>query len=242
MSQFIIYPAIDLRTGKDVRLRQGDPERQKTYNHDPAATADNWIDDGASWLHVVNLDGAFGDNTRKNLSALEQILAAANNKAKVQFGGGIREFENIEKALNAGVNRVILGTAAIQNPDFAVQAIKTFGADQIVLGLDAQNGKLMTHGWQQASDKNVLSFAEELVNQGAKTIIYTNIAKDGMGTGVDWQQTSQIAQKTGVEVIASGGVSDLEDVRRVKDAGLQGLIIGRALYENEINLKEALAC
>lgn len=242
MSAFTVYPAIDLRAGEVVRLKQGRPDRQANYSSNPAGIARKWARGGAKRLHVVNLDGAFEEDSNQNQAALRAILKVRRSDVKVQFGGGMRSMAGVEQALDAGVWRVILGTAAIQSMDFAVGAIERFGADRLAFALDAADGELMTRGWQEGSGLDVVDFARALAEAGAKTLIYTNIRKDGMQTGVDWQFSASIAAETGLEVIASGGVATLQDVLDVKSAGLHGVIIGRALYEKSFTLEEALKC
>ena len=242
MKPFTIYPAIDLRKGQVVRLRQGDPAQQKSYSSEPAQIAKNWLQQGASWLHLVNLDGAFGENMQANQGAVKNILAACGNQLTTQLGGGIRSLADIKEALALGITRVILGTAILEDFSFAEKAIGEFGSDQIVFGLDARGGVLMARGWKNASDHSLFEFATALKNIGATRIIYTNIATDGMGIGNDTANTRQLAVQTGLDIIASGGIATLKDVRQVKEAGLSGVIIGRALYEKEFSLNEALAC
>lgn len=242
MSEFTIYPAIDLRDGKVVRLKQGDPRQQTTYSDDPAKIAQAWLEAGAKWLHVVNLDGAFNEDSAPNLRALQSILEVSQGKMNVQFGGGMRTPENIESILSLGVSRVVVGTAALEKPELSQELIKIVGGQKIAFALDAFNGELMTRGWQQGSGFTIMEFAKILQNAGAQTLIYTNIHKDGMETGVDWEIAKQIAFLTDLEVIASGGVVGLQDVRDVKAADLDGVIIGRALYENNFTLEEALEC
>jgi phosphoribosylformimino-5-aminoimidazole carboxamide ribotide isomerase len=240
MNEFTIYPAIDLRNGQVVRLRQGELDQKTDYNITPGDAAAEWISQGAEWLHVVNLDGAFGAKTGKNDAALGQIISAARNKAKVQLGGGLRTLDQIQQALQLGVSRVVLGTAVIENPSFAAETLQVFGGNKLAFGLDALGKNLMSRGWQADSGLDVFELASMLLKNGAQTIIYTNILKDGMESGVDWQTTREIADQTGLEVIASGGTSSLEDIRAVQKAGLSGVIIGRALYENNFTLREAL--
>ncbi len=240
MSEFIVYPAIDLRNGKVVRLRQGKADQQTIYGDDPGAVALDWIEQGAEWLHVINLNGAFGEDTRKNEVAIEKIVAAGKGKVKVQLGGGFRTPAHIRSALSLGVTRVILGTAVIENPDFGEEVLSIFGGDQIAFGLDALGQELMTRGWQSRSGLSLKSLAEKLAAAGARTIIYTNIDNDGMQTGVDLQNTKRLAEKTGLEVIASGGVATLDDIASVRGAGLAGVIVGLALYEGNFTLEEAL--
>lgn len=240
MSEFIVYPAIDLRNGKVVRLRQGKADQQTIYGDDPGAVALDWIEQGAEWLHVVNLNGAFREDTRKNEVAIEKIVAAGKGKVKVQLGGGFRTPAQIRSALSLGVTRVILGTAVIENPDFGEEVLSLFGGDQIAFGLDALGQELMTRGWQSRSGLSLQSMAERLAAAGARTLIYTNINNDGMQTGVDLRTTKRLSDKTGLEVIASGGVATLDDIATVRKAGLAGVIVGRALYEGIFRLREAL--
>ena len=180
MSQFTIYPAIDLRGGKVVRLRQGKSDQQTHYSDSPGQTAARWIEQGAEWLHVVNLDGAFGDQSSANQAALEQIVQAAAGRAMVQLGGGLRSLKDIHSALEKGIARVVLGTAVIENPAFAEEALTIIGGQQIAFGLDAVGRKLMSRGWQSDAGLDLFVLAERLANNGAKTLIYTNILKDGM--------------------------------------------------------------
>jgi len=242
MSNFIIYPAIDLRHGQVVRLRQGKPDEQTIFSSDPGKIAANWIDAGASWIHVINLDGAFGEDTSVNQRALRAILAVCGEQVSVQFGGGLRTLSAIEGALSDGVERVILGTSAIEQLSFAQSALHQFGPERVAFGLDAMRGELMTHGWQSGSQKSSLTYANTLAEIGAQIMIYTDISKDGMGVGIDWKGAQAITKISGLQVIASGGVAALDDVLDVKAAGLDGVILGRALYEKDFSLQEALAC
>ncbi|MCF6277888.1 MAG: 1-(5-phosphoribosyl)-5-[(5-phosphoribosylamino)methylideneamino]imidazole-4-carboxamide isomerase [Anaerolineales bacterium] len=239
---FTVYPAIDLRNGQVVRLRQGDPEQQTAYSHNPAQIAEKWQAEGARWLHLVNLDGAFGVDTQANMRALKALIAACGENMATQLGGGLRSLAAIENALALGITRVILGTVILEDFSFAEKAISVFGRERIVFGLDARDGILMARGWQNASERSLFEFASALKKIGAARIIYTNIATDGMGVGNDTQSARQLAAQTGLDVIASGGIATLEHVRQVKAAGLSGVIVGRALYENQISLKEAIAC
>ena len=240
MADFIVYPAIDLRFGNVVRLQQGKAGKQTVYSNNSVAVAKKWIQEGAEWLHVVSLNGAFGETTQKNEEALEKILSSGKGRLRIQFGGGIRTISEIEKVLSLGVSRVVLGTAVIENPDFGLEALKRFGNKKIAFAMDAVNQELMTLGWQSPSGVSMQSLAKTLADAGAQTLIYTNIQKDGMQTGVDWENAKRLADQTGLAVIASGGTAELADVARVKLAGLEGVIIGRALYEGNFSLKEAL--
>jgi phosphoribosylformimino-5-aminoimidazole carboxamide ribotide isomerase len=240
MSNFIVYPAIDLRDGNVVRLRQGKGDRQTVYGDSPEQTAEGWIRQGAEWLHIVNLNGAFGEQTAENEDAIKRIVQTAAGKVKIQLGGGIRTIEQINSALTLGVSRVILGTSVIENPDFGVQVLERYDNESIAFGFDALGQELMSQGWQSASGLSMDDLAVTLAEAGAKTLIYTNIQKDGMETGVDWENAKKLAENTELDVIAAGGVASLNDIAYVRWAGLAGVIVGRALYEGNFTLKEAL--
>ena len=240
METFTLYPAIDLRGGKVVRLSQGKPDQQTDYSNSPSEIAEKWIGQGARWLHVVNLDGAFNENTRENDNAIKAIFAAGKDKVKIQLGGGLRTMEQITIAIEMGITRVVLGTAIIENPAFGEAVLDKFGGDRIAFGFDALDQELMSRGWQSASGVKILPLAKRLAKAGAKTIIYTNILKDGMQTGVDWGNAKMLSDQTGLTVIASGGTTNLQDIWAVRKARLGGVIIGRALYEENFSLKEAL--
>jgi len=240
MDRFIVYPAIDLRAGKVVRLRQGKADQQTVYSQDPRSVAESWLAQGASWLHVVNLDGALGQGTPANGRALEAIVRHCRGKVKVQLGGGLRTIAQIETALSLGVTRAILGTRAVQEPAFGVQALERFGGERIAFAFDVLNGELMVSGWQSQSGINVGALGQQLAQAGARTVIYTDVQRDGMQTGVDWQNARRLADDTGMEVIASGGVSSLDDIAQVRSAGLEGVVVGKALYEGVFSLQEAL--
>lgn len=239
MGTFTVYPAIDLRRGQVVRLKQGDPARQTTYSYSPAGVARRWLQAGAIWLHVVNLDRAFGEVSDENLKALHAVLATG---AQVQFGGGLRSLADVEAAFELGVQRVILGTAAVENPEMVQQAVSYFGTERVAVGIDARQDQVQVRGWVQDAEINSLTLAVRLSDYGVTTIIVTDISRDGMGQGVNLALTRSLAQQTGLAVIASGGVTSLKDVRQVRQAGLQGIIIGRALYEGQFTLDEALQC
>jgi phosphoribosylformimino-5-aminoimidazole carboxamide ribotide isomerase len=237
ISKMIIYPAIDLRGGKVVRLQQGDPNRQKIYSEDPIAAAQRWLDAGTDWLHVVNLDGAF-QTANDNLAILE-VLAALD--VSVQFGGGIRSLEDAAQALDAGASRVVLGTAVVQNPDLVDEFVARWGAEQLTIALDARGGKVATHGWQQKSDWTPADLGRELARRGAVHTLYTDVARDGELEGVNVEATAQLAADTGLKVIASGGVASLGDVTALCESGLvEGAVLGKALYEGIIDLAEAI--
>jgi phosphoribosylformimino-5-aminoimidazole carboxamide ribotide isomerase len=252
----IVFPAIDLRHGRCVRLRQGRVEDETVYGDDPAAVARQWVTQGAEWLHVVNLDGAFGESNAAlrrpiNLRRLEEIHMAVP-RTPIQFGGGIRTLDDIETALSLGATRVILGTVAVREPDLVVAALRRFGVERIVVGIDARDGQVATHGWQQVSNTTTtLALGWAMRQRGVRRVIYTDIARDGMLSGVNVEATTALVRGTGLRVIASGGVASLDDVaqlkakedRRVSNGfagGIEGLIIGQALYTGVVSLSEAI--
>jgi phosphoribosylformimino-5-aminoimidazole carboxamide ribotide isomerase len=259
----IIFPAIDLRQGRVVRLRQGDPEAETTYSDDPAETAATWARLDARWLHVVNLDGALtfslgttsatvkgadvqgagcGDKLPINLRRLADIRAAV--KLPIQYGGGLRSLGDIELALETGATRVILGTVAVQQPALVGRAIERFGADRIVVGLDARGGRVATHGWQETSELTATEVGRRMADLGARRTVYTDISRDGMLTGVNVPATLALARESGLAVIASGGVGSLDDIRTLgvySGRGIEGVIVGQALYTGAFAFGEALA-
>jgi len=233
----IIYPAIDLRGGKVVRLREGDPKQQTVFSEDPVATARGWVDAGAAWLHVVNLDGAFG-SANENLRVLEQIATLG---VPVQFGGGLRDLDAMRTAIDYGATRLVLGTVAVQSPDSVRLAAEAFGEDAVCVALDARNGVVVTHGWQQATEISPVAMGLQHFALGARHALYTDVARDGGLAGVNVEATEALARETGLQVIASGGVSSLQDVGRLALGGVvAGAIIGMALYRGEFTLEEAL--
>jgi len=238
---FVIYPAIDLRAGKVVRLQEGDPARMTAYSEDPAKTAQRWLQAGARWLHVVNLDGAFGESDKENHLALRDILRIAKeSNASVQFGGGIRSLDTIATVLSLGVSRVVLGTVAIENPDTVANALMKFGAEQIAVGIDARDGLVRVRGWKENSGMSAMDLAIKMRNLNLRTVIFTDVSRDGVGKGLNISATHELADVSGLDVIASGGVHTVEDVMAARNANLAGVIIGRALYEGTIDLKSAL--
>ena len=244
MTTFTLYPAIDLRQGRVVRLKQGDPGRQTVYADDPAAVARRWLEAGARWLHVVNLDGAFGEEDAANRQALAAILSvAANFGAHVQFGGGMRSLEAVGAALGMGVTRVVLGTVAVERPEVLDQALARFGPDRVVAGVDARDGLVRVRGWQKGTELRAVDLATRLAQRGLRWLVFTDVARDGLQTGPNVSATVALARATGLQVIASGGVRSLEDLRRLqahRDDGIVGVIIGRALYEGNFSLTEAI--
>jgi phosphoribosylformimino-5-aminoimidazole carboxamide ribotide isomerase len=238
---FTIYPAIDLRNGRVVRLKEGDPARMKAYSDDPAETARKWFGMGARWLHVINLDGAFDENDSSNRMALDSILKVAREfNACVQFGGGMRSLAAVENAIALGVDRVILGTIAIEQPDVVKEALENFGPKKIAVGIDARDGLVRVRGWKEGSDRKATDLAIQMRTFGLRTVIFTDIRRDGLGSGLNIPSTRELAEVSGLDVIASGGVHTLEDVLAARSANLCGVIIGRAIYEDTLDLKEAL--
>ncbi|PJF43844.1 MAG: 1-(5-phosphoribosyl)-5-[(5-phosphoribosylamino)methylideneamino]imidazole-4-carboxamide isomerase [Phototrophicales bacterium] len=233
----IVYPAIDIRDGRVVRLLYGNPDMESVYSDNPVAVAHEWKLRGAEWVHVVNLDGALGENE----TALDTLNDIANVGLKVQFGGGIRSIESIQQALDAGATRVVLGTLIINQPELAPQIIERFGAEAIIVALDAKDGKVTIHGWQATSIWTPAEIGRQFAQDGIKHALYTDVSKDGDLSGVNVEATAQLAQDTGLAVIASGGVSSLDDIRKLKASGqVAGVIIGRALYAKMFTLEEAL--
>ncbi len=238
---FTIYPAIDLRRGQVVRLQQGDPKRQKQYSSDPPATARRWLECGAGWLHVVNLDGAFNEGDSLNRAALGSILQVARQfGARIQFGGGLRSREAVQEALEMGVARAVLGTAAVEQPQILVEVLERLGPEQVAAGLDARDGIVQVRGWAERTQLRALDLALQLKAAGLDWLIFTDIARDGLGTGVNLEATGALAQATGLRVIASGGVKSETDVRQCREAGLEGVIIGHALYEGKVDLASVI--
>ena len=256
---FTVFPAIDLRQGRVVRLRQGDPAAQTVYGEDPAAVARAWAAQGAEWLHVVNLDGALtpqpplrppsvppnfwveGSEGEVNLRRLAEIRAAV--AIPIQFGGGLRDVADIARVLELGATRVVLGTVAVRRPEVVAQALARFGPERIVVGLDARDGWVAVHGWRETSALDVLTVARRMRDLGVRRVVYTDIARDGTLSGVNLEATVALARGSGLRVIASGGVASLDDIRRLAAHaadGIEGVIVGQALYTGAIILKDAL--
>lgn len=242
MTNFQIYPAIDLRDGKCVRLFQGDYAQETIYGDSPVDMAKKFVEAGAQWIHMVDLDGA-KDGVRINDTV---VIEAAKLGVKVQVGGGIRTREDIRHYLSNGVARVIIGSLAIRNPELAVSFIEEFGADRIVIGIDAKNGMAATEGWIETSGQAATEVANYFASKGARHFIYTDIATDGTLAGPNIEANKALAESEEAEIIVSGGIGSLEDVQNVKEASSQsniaGVIIGKALYENRFTLEEALSC
>ena len=236
----IIYPAIDIRGGRCVRLTEGRFDAETVFADDPAQMALKWAGLGAEFLHLVDLDGALAGEG-KNVPVIQRILKSVT--IPVQLGGGIRNLETIERLLSLGVTRLILGSAAVKNPELVQEACKKYPG-HIAVGIDAKNGEVAIEGWGQGSGVAATELAKKMASFGVETIIYTDISRDGMLSGVNVEATAALARACGVPIIASGGVASLEDIRRVKAVeadGVQGCIIGKAIYTGAVDLREALA-
>ena len=270
----IIYPAIDLRAGRCVRLRQGDPNAETVFGDDPAVMAQHWVAQGAQWLHVVNLDGALGATPAQlnalhrpqnilvqhpgmarpetpeselrralpiNLQRLREIRAAVT--APIQFGGGLRTLDDIQLAFELGADRVVLGTAAVDDPALVTTALSRWGAERLVVGIDARDGRVATHGWQQTSNVDAVDLGHRMAALGIQRVVYTDISRDGMLSGVNVAATVRFGDVTGIKVIASGGVASLHDVEVLKEHehyNVEGVIVGQALYTGKLNLADAI--
>jgi len=237
---FDIFPAVDLRKGRVVRLQYGDPARQTVFGDDPVAMARQWVEAGSRWLHVVNLDGALNEAGTANWQVLPQITRLG---AAVQFGGGLRTLADVTRVLEAGASRVILGTAAVEDPDLVAASVVKYGADRILVGIDARHGQVKTRGWQTETAVTPLKLGQQMKALGVHTVIYTDISRDGVLKGVNVETTTRLARHTGLRIIASGGVASLADVIRTRaqaKQGVVGVIIGRALYDGRIDLPQAL--
>ena len=235
----LIIPAVDILDGNAVRLTQGDYQKQKKYSMFPEEMALKWQDAGAQYLHVVDLDGA-KKGALANIFTIKRIVDAIN--IPIEVGGGVRKMSDIENLLDIGVERVIIGSAAVENPTFVMEAAENFG-EQVIVGIDAREGVVVVHGWSDSGEMQATELAARIGDYGISTIIYTDIARDGMLNGIDAAQVAEIAEHSGVDVIASGGVTSLDDIKNLKEhehAGIVGAIIGKALYENKIDLTEAL--
>lgn len=246
----LLIPAIDLKDGQCVRLKQGDMDQATVFSPDPAEMARHWLVQGARRLHLVDLDGAFAGKP-KNRAAIKSIVeavqafASANNikEIPVQLGGGIRDLDTIEQYLDGGISYIIVGTAAVKNPGFLQDACGAFPG-HIIVGLDAKDGKVATDGWSKLSKHNVIDLGKKFEDYGVESIIYTDIGRDGMMGGVNIEATIRLAQSVNIPIIASGGVHDIKDVEalcKVEDEGIEGVICGRSIYEGTLDLKKAQA-
>lgn len=231
----IVYPAIDIRNGKCVRLLQGSFDRETVYGDDPVAMAQSLKDQGARWIHVVDLDGA-RTGVAQNLPLIEKMTQLG---VQIELGGGIRSEEDFARRMDCGVSRCVLGTAAIETPALVKWAAKTYPG-QVAVGIDARGGKVAVKGWEQSSALSPLEVALQAKQAGVKTVIYTQIENDGMQGGPDIEGSVKLARESGLDVIVSGGVGCLEDVKRVKQAGLPGVIVGKAMYDGRLEIKQAL--
>ncbi len=236
----ILFPAIDLKDGQCVRLRQGEMDQATVFNADPVAQAKAFEDQGFEWLHVVDLNGAF-EGKPVNGAAVEAIFAAVH--LPIQLGGGIRDLDTIAMWLDKGIDRVILGTAAVRNPDLVREAARDFPGC-IAVGIDARDGKVAIEGWAETSEMTALDLARRFEDAGVAAIIHTDIARDGVLEGLNLEATAELAEMVSVPVIASGGLASLDDIKRLLEprfAKLDGAITGRALYDGRLDAKEALA-
>lgn len=236
----LLIPAIDLQNGHCVRLRQGDLADSTIFSDDPAAMATQWLDQGARRLHLVDLNGAVAGKP-KNEAAIRAIVRAIDDEIPIQIGGGIRDLDTIERYLDNGISYVIIGTAAVKDPGFLQDACSAFPGN-IIVGLDARDGRVATDGWSKLSRHDVHDLARKFEDYGCEAIIYTDIARDGMLSGVNIEATVRLAQHVNIPVIASGGVTNLDDIKAlcsVADQGVEGVILGRSLYEGTLDFAEA---
>ncbi len=236
----LIIPAIDLKDGKCVRLKQGDMNDATIFSEDPGAMARQWLDQGARRLHVVDLNGAAAGKP-KNQASIKAIVKAVGTELPVQLGGGIRDLDTIETYIDAGISYIIIGTAAVKTPGFLQEACTAFQG-HIIVALDAKDGKVAVDGWSKMTGHDVVDLAKKFEDYGIQSVIYTDIGRDGMLTGVNIEATVALARQLNVPVIASGGITDLEDVKKlcaVESEGITGAITGRAVYQGTLNFSEA---
>jgi phosphoribosylformimino-5-aminoimidazole carboxamide ribotide isomerase len=233
-----LFPAIDIRHGRVVRLSQGEATRQTVYGEDPVAVAQRFADEGARWIHVVDLDRAFGDG--ENLALVRRIVAKVGGAVRVQLGGGLRTVALVREGLDQGVSRAVLGTAAAIDPAIVPAAVAAAGTNRIAVGIDARDGRVAIRGWTETSELTAEALALRVAGEGVRTVIYTDVARDGMLSGPDLAGARRL-QSAGLGVVASGGVAGAADPRAAREAGLAGAIVGRALYEGRLTLAEALA-
>jgi phosphoribosylformimino-5-aminoimidazole carboxamide ribotide isomerase len=242
VTEIIIFPAIDLKNGQAVRLKQGKMDEVTVYSDDPVAVAQDFLAQGATHLHVVDLNGAVTGEL-VNRTVLEELVRITS--LKIQVGGGIRTIERMEMLLNLGVDRVILGTAAVRDPELVGQAVARFGSERVVVGIDAKDGRVAVAGWVETSDVSAEELGVRMREKGVTHVIYTDIQRDGMLTGADIAGSAELAGQTGLRVIVSGGIASLEELAAIRDferrgAGLEGVILGKALYSGAFTLREAL--
>ncbi|MCX8129185.1 MAG: 1-(5-phosphoribosyl)-5-[(5-phosphoribosylamino)methylideneamino]imidazole-4-carboxamide isomerase [Clostridia bacterium] len=232
----IIYPAIDIKDGKCVRLAQGKFTDVTVYSDNPVEMALKWENLGAEYLHIIDLDGA-RTGEPQNIATISEM--AVKLGIPVQVGGGIRSIETIEIILCKGIQRIILGTSAVKDPDLVKKALKTFG-ENIVIGIDAKDGMVAIEGWAKTSEFTAVGFAKKMEDLGAKTIIYTDISRDGMLSGPNLKAMEEMVKAVNINVIASGGVGKIEDIKNLKDIGMPGVIVGKAIYTGDVDLEEAI--
>ena len=238
----LLIPAIDLKDGHCVRLKQGDMDQSTTFGEDPTVMARSWVSKGARRLHLVDLNGAFAGKP-KNEQAIRKILKEVGSEVDEQLGGGIRDLDTIERYLDAGLRYVIIGTAAVKNPGFLQDACTAFGG-HIIVGLDAKDGKVATDGWSKLSGHDVIDLSKKFQDYGVESIIYTDIGRDGMLTGINMEATIKLAQALTIPVIASGGLSNMADIEALcasEDEGIEGVICGRAVYSGDLDFEAAQA-
>jgi phosphoribosylformimino-5-aminoimidazole carboxamide ribotide isomerase len=238
----LLIPAIDLKDGHCVRLQQGDMARATTFSEDPAAMARHWVAKGARRLHLVDLNGAFAGKPQ-NYAAVKAILKEVGDEIPVQLGGGIRDLDTIEKYIDGGLRYVIIGTAAVKNPGFLQDACTAFGG-HVIVGLDAKDGKVATDGWSKLTGHEVVDLARKFEDWGVESIVYTDIGRDGMLTGINIEATVKLAQSLHIPVIASGGLSSIADIEKLcaaEDEGIEAVICGRAIYSGDLDFVKAQA-
>ena len=236
----LIIPAIDIKEGRAVRLEQGNMDKETVFSDDPAAVARHWLEQGARRLHLVDLNGAVAGKPR-NESVIKDIVSAVDGRIPLQLGGGIRDLDTIERYLDAGLRYVIVGTAAVKNPGFLQDACTAFGG-HIIVGLDAKDGKVATDGWSKLTRHEVVDLGKKFEDYGVESIIYTDIGRDGMLSGINIEATVKLAQALTIPVIASGGLSsmaDIESLCAVEDEGIEGVICGRAIYSGDLDFEAA---
>ena len=241
MISMLIIPAIDLRAGRCVRLSQGRKDATTIYEKDPVDVAEDFERAGARMLHIVDLDGAFSESNSRNREVMRDITRAV--KIPVQFGGGLRSMRDVEQAIGVGVARVVIGTLAVESPEKLARMVHLFGVRDIVVGIDARNGQVVTHGWETQTPVSSVTLARRVAELGIERIVYTDVQRDGTLAGVNLEQTRTLALESGLKVTASGGVSSLDDLTRLKaltEWGVDSVIIGKAFYEGRFTLQEAL--
>lgn len=232
-----VIPAIDIRDGRCVRLEQGDYDRETVFGDDPVKMAVRWAALGAKRIHVVDLDGA-RDGSQANAEVVRRIVQTVDSA--IQYGGGIRDIPTLERTLESGVSRVVIGTAAVKDPQMLRDAVAVAG-DHLIVSVDAREGLVSLQGWTESTDISALALIERLQGMGVQRVVYTDIMRDGVKGGPSFTMYDRLTDETSVKVIAAGGVSSIEDLRRLREAGVDGAIIGRALYRGELDLSEAIA-